>query len=116
MPLWKLLKMSREMLATWSGLGEEERERVRGEADRVRVLVRELTRLAGPLASGATDSSEAPRDLKTVSAELLRAVTQLGAAIGPGAVEAARRNSPRALRAATKLGSLGAREVRKRWS
>jgi hypothetical protein len=116
MPLWKLLKLSREMLSTWGGLAEEERERVRGEADRVRGLVSELTHLAGSLGGGATVSAEVPRDLKTVSAELLDAVRQLASAIGPGAVEAARRNSPRALRAAVKLGSLGAREARKRWS
>jgi hypothetical protein len=118
MPLWKLLKMSREILSTWRELADEERERVREEADHVRRLMGELTHLAGPLGKRiATEAApDEPRDIKTVSAELLHAVTQLGGAIGPGAVEATRRNSPRGLRAAGKLGSLGAREARKRWS
>jgi hypothetical protein len=157
MPLWKLLKMSREILSTWRGLADEERERVREEADRVRRLMAELARHAGPLgkritaegeadkleqdadqpasprdrppatelgglgvhsnvADQAAGSPETPRDIKAVSAELLHAVTQLGSAIGPGAVEAAKRNSPRSLRTAAKLSSLGARKARKRWS
>jgi hypothetical protein len=64
MPLWKLLKLSREMLSTWGGLADEERERVRGEATRIRGLVAELAHLAGPFAGGAAATGEAGRDIK----------------------------------------------------
>lgn len=143
--LWALIKVSREVLSTWGDLADEEKERVRAEADHVRRLVGELASLHGPLATRiaaelaehgfelpdehesavlelnggqacqAAVSSQGSRDVKLVSTEISQAVTALGTAMGPKAYEAARRHSPRSLRIAAKVGLFGARRAQKRW-
>lgn len=114
-----LLKLAREARKRWSALPPAEREALRDDADRVRALAADLTRAVSR--RGATPGSDEgkPEDadnggVSTIATELTSALSALSLAIGSGAVELAKDNSPRSVRVGTRVAKFGLARAKRR--
>ena len=104
----KLVKMARQARKQWSDLPAQEREALRGQADNVRDLARELSRLVARRGAPATDASAA-RTIAEVTHELTTAVSVLSRAVAPGAAAMVKDNAPRSVQLGARVLKLGAR-------
>jgi hypothetical protein len=102
----KLAKMARQARKQWSELPPRERETLRGEADKVRDLAKELSRIAARR-DASTTGSPRQRTVQEVTSELTSAISALSRAVAPGAAVVLKDNTPRSVRLGTRALKFG---------